>query len=293
MAPHATAAPNAEQDAYWNEQAGPKWVALHEQIDTQIRPLGELIMTRAGLAAGERVLDVGCGCGDTTLALARRVAPGGSVLGLDISAPMLARAGQRLESEDRDAAVGGQVSFQRADAQTWAFDTDAFDVLFSRFGVMFFADPRAAFANLHRALRPGGRLAFVCWQGVADNPWMLVPMAAALQHLPPPPLPDPGAPGPFAFADPQHVRAILGAAGFTAVGLEPVRMTLTVGGGRDLDQSVEFLLQMGPTARALRDAPDSSVVPRVAAAVRDALLPYATPAGVRMDSASWLVTARA
>jgi len=292
MTSPAAAAPNAEQDVYWNDQAGPKWVALQDRIDAQIRPLGELIMDRAGLTAGERVLDVGCGCGDTTLALARRVAPGGRVLGLDISIPMLARAGQRL-ADERAAAVAGQVSFQRADAQTWAFDVGAFDVLFSRFGVMFFDDPRAAFTNLHGALRRGGRLAFVCWQGVADNPWMLVPMAAALQHLPPPPLAEPGAPGPFAFADPEHVRAILGAAGFTAVGLEPVRMTLTVGGGRDLDQSVDFLLQMGPTARALRDAPDPSVVPRVAAAVREVLLPYATPEGVQMDSASWLVTARA
>ncbi len=293
MTSPAAAAPNADQDLYWNEQAGPKWVVLQEHIDAQIRPLGELIMARAGCTAGERVLDVGCGCGDTTLDLARRVAPGGRVLGLDISAPMLAHAGQRLEAEERRAAVGGEVSFQRADAQTWAFDAGAFDVLFSRFGVMFFADPRAAFTNLHRALRSGGRLAFVCWQGVADNPWMLVPMAAALQLLPPPPLPVAGAPGPFAFADPEHVRGSLGAAGFTAVALEPVRMTLTVGGGSDLDQSVDFLLQMGPTARALRDAPDPSVVPRVAAAVREALLPYATPQGVQMDSASWLVTARA
>lgn len=288
MAPSEGAGPNAEQIVYWNEQAGPKWATLQDRIDQQIRPLGELAMVRAALAAGERVLDVGCGCGDTTLALARRVAPGGSVLGLDISAPMLARARERLA----EAGLGAAVSFLQADAQTHAFAPAAFDVLYSRFGVMFFADPPAAFANLRRALRPGGRLAFVCWQAATDNPWMLVPMAAALQHLPPPELPPPGAPGPFAFADPERVRGILAAAGYADVALEPVQMTLTIGGG-DLDQTVDFLLQMGPTARALRDTTDAAVVTRVAAAVREALLPYATPDGVRMDSASWIVTAHA
>jgi SAM-dependent methyltransferase len=287
MAPSESAGPNAEQIVYWNEQAGPKWATLQDRIDQQIRPLGELAMARAALAAGERVLDVGCGCGDTTLALARRVAPGGSVLGLDISAPMLARAGERLA----EAGLGAAASFVQADAQTHAFAPAAFDVLYSRFGVMFFADPPAAFTNLRRALRPGGRLAFVCWQAATDNPWMLVPMAAALQHLPPPELPAPGAPGPFAFADPERVRGILAAAGYADVSLEPVQMTLTIGGG-DLDQTVDFLLQMGPTARALRDTTDAAVVTRVAAAVREALLPYATPDGVRMDSASWIVTAR-
>ncbi|MEO8605506.1 MAG: class I SAM-dependent methyltransferase [bacterium] len=279
--------PNAEQITYWNDQAGPKWVAVQALIDDQIRPLGHIAMERAGLVAGERVLDVGCGCGDTSLELARRVAPGGQVQGIDISAPMLERAAAQA------AATGAAAQFTRADAQTHPFEPAAYDVLFSRFGVMFFADPTAAFTNLRRALRPGGRMAFVCWQVVTDNPWMFVPFAAALQHLPAPPLPAPGAPGPFAFADADRVRGILSGAGFSDIGLEAVHMALSVGGGQDLDATVDFLLQMGPAARALRDAPDPSVVPRVAAAVRDALLPYQTPTGVRMDSASWVVTARA
>jgi SAM-dependent methyltransferase len=279
--------PNAEQIVYWNDQAGPKWVAVQALIDDQIRPLGHLAMERAQLRAGERVLDVGCGCGDTSLELARRTAPGGSVHGVDISAPMLERA--RAQA----TATGAAAQFTRADAQTHAFGAASFDVLFSRFGVMFFADPTAAFANLRRALRPQGRLAFVCWQAVGDNPWMFVPFVAALQHLAPPPLPAPGAPGPFAFADADDVRRILGGAGFTDVALEPVRMTLSVGGGQDLDATVDFLLQMGPAARALREATDPTIVPRVAAAVREALVPYETPTGVRMDSASWIVTARA
>jgi SAM-dependent methyltransferase len=278
--------PNAEQITYWNQQAGPTWVAIQSVIDQQIRPLGLLAMERAGLTPGTAVLDVGCGCGDTTIELARRVAPG-DVLGLDISAPMLNRAIQQAK------AAGVAARFEIADAQTYTFDAGRFDVLFSRFGVMFFADPTAAFANLHRALKPGGRLAFVCWQSMMDNPWMTVPMAAALQHLPPPPIPAPGAPGPFAFADPDRVRGILSGAGYRDVALEPVQMTLAVGGGRSLDETVDFLLRMGPTARALRENEDPELIPAVTASVREALLPYQTDAGVQMESASWIVTAAA
>lgn len=278
--------PNAEQITYWNQQAGPTWVAIQSVIDQQIRPLGLLAMERAGLTPGTAVLDVGCGCGDTTIELARRVAPG-DVLGLDISAPMLNRAIQQAK------AAGVAARFEIADAQTYTFDAARFDVLFSRFGVMFFADPTAAFANLHRALKPDGRLAFVCWQSMMDNPWMTVPMAAALQHLPPPPIPVPGAPGPFAFADPDRVRGILAGAGFRDVALEPVQMTLSVGGGRSLDETVDFLLRMGPTARALRENEDPELIPAVTASVREALLPYQTDAGVKMESASWIVTAAA
>lgn len=278
--------PNAEQITYWNQQAGPTWVAIQSFIDQQIRPLGHLAIERAALAPGTAVLDVGCGCGDTTIEIARRVAPG-EVLGIDISAPMLTRAAQQAK------AAGVSPRFELTDAQTHSFTAASFDVLFSRFGVMFFADPTAAFTNLRQALRVGGRLAFVCWQSMLDNPWMTVPMAAALQHLPPPPIPAPGAPGPFAFADPDHVHAILAGAGFRDVALESVRMTLTVGGGRELDETVDFLLRMGPAARALREADDPELTPLVAAAVREALAPYQTADGVKMDSASWVVTAAA
>ena len=278
--------PNSEQITYWNQQAGPTWVAVQSLIDQQIRPLGHLAMERAELRAGARVLDVGCGCGDTSIELAGRVAPGGEVLGVDISAPMLTRAGQQAR------AAGVAARFELADAQTSAFEADRFDVLFSRFGVMFFAEPAVAFANLRRALRGGGRLAFVCWQNMRENPWMVVPMNAALPLLPPQPPPVPGAPGPFAFADPDYLRDILVRAGFADIELESVRMPLSVGGGQDLDATVDFVLRMGPTARALREADDPELLPDVAAAVREALAPYQTAEGVRMDSASWIVTAR-
>jgi SAM-dependent methyltransferase len=279
--------PNAEQIRYWNEISGPKWVALHERVDTQIAPLGRLAMERAGFRPGERVLDVGCGCGATTLDVARRVAPGGAVTGVDLSGVMLDVARAR---------AGGvpdvPTAFLNADAQTHVFDAGGFDAVFSRFGVMFFADPVAAFGNLRRALRPGGRLAFVCWQALADNPWMVVPLAAAARHLELPPPSGPDAPGPFSFADAGRVRHVLESAGFADVALETVRRDMLLGGGGDLEPTVEFLLQMGPTGAALRQA-DPARTPLVADAVREALRPFVTPDGVCLGSAAWIVTASA
>src|SRR5262245_55186525 len=277
---------NAEQVKYWNEAAGPKWVAFQRRIDEQIGPLGPQAMERARIAAGERVIDIGCGCGATTVELGQRVGPGGHVLGIDLSAPMLARAAEAA----REAGLG-HVSFENTDAQTHRFSARAFDGLFSRFGVMFFSDPGAAFANLRTALRPGGRLGFVCWQALAENPWLAVPLKAAAPHLTLPPPPAPDAPGPFSFADPERVRRILTRAGFAAIAIEERREPLTVGGATTLDEAAQFLVEgVGPTSAALRDA-DPAVRSRVRDAVRAALEQFATPAGVQMPSAAWIVTA--
>lgn len=281
-----SAGPNIEQIEYWNEHGGAKWVALHDRINSQIEPLGRLAMDRGRISPGDRVIDVGCGCGATSLEIAQRVGSRGQVLGIDISRPMLERA----RAAAAQAGLGHAI-FEQADAQTGRLDVAGFDVVFSRFGVMFFANPVAAFANLRSALRAGARLSFVCWQAAQENPWMIVPMAAALQHLPPPPLPPPDAPGPFAFADPNRVRAILSGAGFDEIQLEPIHETLTVGGMGSLDEVVDFLLQIGPTSRLLRES-DPSLLPKVAASVREALEPYHTGQGLRMPSAAWIVTAR-
>jgi SAM-dependent methyltransferase len=239
-----------------------------------------------GPRAGERLLDVGCGTGAATLELARRVGPTGSVTGIDISAPMLAVA--------REHAVesgASQATFVQADAQTHAFAPASLDGVFSRFGVMFFADPTAAFRNLRMALRPGGRMAFVCWQPVTENPWMLVPLMAAAQHVAVPPPPAPGAPGPFSFGDRERVRRILSDAGFTEIAIDAFAPPVVVGGSGGVDDAVRLALQVGPTGALLREA-SADARARVEAAIREALLPWQTPAGVVMPSAAWVVSAR-
>ena len=276
-----TDAPNAQQITYWNEAAGPTWADLQGPLDRQLAPLGRAAMAALAPRPGERVLDIGCGAGGTSLQLAQAVAPGGDVTGVDISRPLLEVARQRA------SGIPG-LSFVEADAQTYPFETAGFDAVFSRFGVMFFADPVAAFANIRRALKPGGRLAFVCWRAPAENPIMTLPMAAALAHLPPPAPPEPGAPGPFAFADPERVRTILGTAGFTDIALTPHNEKI---GGGDLDTVVGLALKVGPLGAMLREHPDQRDT--VIASVRAALAAHDGPDGVKLDSATWIVTARA
>jgi SAM-dependent methyltransferase len=276
--------PNAEQIRYWNETIGPRWVEMGDLLDAQIAPLGVAAMEQARPASGESVLDIGCGCGQTSVQLAERVGPKGSVLGVDISTPMLERA--------RARAAGLQnLRFANADVQTRCFD-ERFDLAFSRFGVMFFADPVAAFANVHRALRPGGRVAFVCWQGIDRNPWLLVPLRAVVGIVELPAPPPPGAPGPFAFADPERVQGILESGGFEQVVIERLEGTLAIGAGGDLERAVQFTMQMGPVSATLREA-DEDTRRRAADAIRAALAPLATPTGVRAEYATWIVTAQA
>jgi SAM-dependent methyltransferase len=280
----ASEGPNAEQIRYWNETIGPRWVEMGDLLDAQIAPLGLAAMERAQPAPGERVLDIGCGCGQTSVQLAERVGAGGSVLGVDVSSPMLERAGAR-------AAGLPALRFVNADAQTHAFG-ERFDLAFSRFGVMFFADPVAAFANVRRALEPGGRIAFVCWQAIDRNPWLLVPLRAVVGLVDLPAPPAPGAPGPFAFADPARVQGILESAGFEKVALEPLEGSLAIGAGGDLERAVQFTMQMGPVSATLREAGEE-LRRRAAEAIRAALAPLATPTGVRAEYAAWIATARA
>jgi SAM-dependent methyltransferase len=278
--------PNAIQIEYWNEKSGPGWVAAQARIDGQVTPFGLLAMERANIVEGERVIDVGCGTGQSTLQLAERVGRRGAVMGIDVSTPMLARAAARAQK------MGFKnLSFLRADAQIHRFDTPHFDLLYSRFGVTFFADPHAAFANLRTALAPGGHLAFVCWQELAKNPWMQEPLAAAARHIELPAPRAPGTPGPFAFDDADRVREILDGAGFEQVTLESMERPLWIGGGGSLGAAVTFLLKVGPAAVALREAgPEKRK--SVASAVREVIRDRATPSGVVMDAAVWIVTAQ-
>jgi SAM-dependent methyltransferase len=281
MTASAANQPNASQIEHWNGAAGETWVKLQARLDVQLAPLGRRAMDQAAIRPGEAILDIGCGTGQTTLELAERVGGSGTVLGVDISGPMLDLARRR------SAAAGlAQARFEQGDAQTQRFAQGSFDLVFSRFGVMFFADPVAAFGNLRRALRRQGRLVFVCWRQARDNEWVTVPMAATFQHLPRPPAPEPGAPGEFAFADRDRVQAILVAAGFADVRIEKSDEPI---GGMSLDVSVDTTLNMGPVAAALREPGSAEKRQAVEAAVRQALAPFAGPNGVRMGSAVWIV----
>jgi SAM-dependent methyltransferase len=232
-----TAFANAAQREKWNRDAGNRWLERHVVIDQQIAPFGQRAMDRAGIRPGQHVLDIGCGCGETTLELARRVGPSGTAVGVDIST-MLIDAARSL------ARKGGftNVRFEDADAQIHRFPVASFDVVFSRFGVMFFDDPDSAFRNLHSAVRPGGRLAFVCWPAPRENQFITIPLAAAAPHITLPGPSDPDAPGPFAFADDDRVQGILVRSGFADIGIERVTELF---GGWSLVEITDMLLQLG------------------------------------------------
>jgi SAM-dependent methyltransferase len=281
----ALTGPNAEQFRYWNGPRGEVWRARRELVDRQVGRLGRLAMDSTGIEPGGRVLDVGCGCGDTLFDLAERVGPLGQVPGIDLSGPMLTEARACVSQ-----AGLSHVKLLQGDAQYEDLGEGAFDRVYSRFGVMFFEDPDAAFGNLHRAVRPKGRLGFVCWQALERNPWMYVPMGCAARIVPPPPRPAPGTPGPFALADPERVHRILTRAGFGVVEMTDWTGDLPIGGG-SLQDAVELLLEIGPAAAALRDihaGPETRNL--VSEAFEEALAPYEHPAGLRMPGAAWIVT---
>jgi len=277
--------PNRDQANYWNDQGGPRWVANQRELDAELEPLGIAVADELGLVSGERVLDVGCGAGATSLMLAERVRPG-QVVGIDISDPLIARARQR-------GAAIENLRFERADAQTFAFSEGSYDTLFSRFGVMFFSDPIAAFRNLRRALRTGGKLGFVCWRAIRDNPSFTLPLEAALPWFREPPKPpEPNAPGPFAFAEEGRLREVLDGAGYGDIDVSAHDADLVFAGRSDLEGAVDLALQVGPLARALPELDETSHA-QVRAAVRDAFVPYHRPSGVTLPFATWIVTARA
>jgi len=273
---------NPEQTEFWNAAGGQAWSQFQEQLDSLIAPLGLEAVRALAVEKGEWAIDIGCGCGQTTLDLAARVGTGGRVLGIDISVPMLDVAHRRPQPQP-----GARLEFRLVDAQSGDLGRGVFDAAFSRFGVMFFSDSVAAFANIRQSLKANGRLGFVCWRPLAENPWFQAPLNAAVDILPPLPPSAPLAPGPFAFADAGRVRSLLLDAGFRSVTIEPFDMRI---GGGGIDQTLKLALRIGPLGSALREHPQFK--DRVSDAVRDVLAHYVTPQGVLMSAAVWIVLAR-
>ena len=278
----------AYQVADWNGRSGEQWVANQARLDAMLAAFGDAAIAAAAPGEGEQVLDVGCGAGATSQALAARVGPRGHVLGVDISAPLIDRA--------REAApAGAPLTFELADAGTAALPGQAFDLLFSRFGVMFFDDPAAAFAHMRAALKPKGRLAFVCWRGAAENDWVRLPMAAVADLMSLPPPPDSEAPGPFSFGDADRVARILTDAGFTDISIAPFDHPVPFGRGETreaaLGDAVAMAFEVGPLSRALADQPED-IRARAADAVRAAFATRPGERSVMIDGAAWIVTAR-
>jgi SAM-dependent methyltransferase len=275
---------NQEQIDYWNGAAGERWARGHDELERALSVFGRAALDQLGVAPGERVLDVGCGAGDTVLELLTRVGGGGAVVGVDLSHQLLELARARTAGQSR-------VSFLQADAARVTFDAP-FDALFSRFGVMFFSDPVAAFQNLRRALVPGGRMGFVCWQALADNPWAALPLTVSSPLLTePPPAPDPEAPGPFAFAAPARIQHVLAGAGFTRAEVTAFRAPVLMS-EHGVEPAVDFALRVGPVARLM--ANQSDAVRERARRELTAVLGAEAQAGrVTLDGQVWLVSARA
>ena len=273
---------NQEQIDYWNGKAGNTWVDAQERMDKMLAPLTSPLLEQAKVKPGERVIDIGCGCGDTSLQLA---AKGAQVLGLDISEVMLARARDRAQLTEQ-----ANIEFIVGDAAVKPLAADH-DLIFSRFGVMFFSDPTAAFTNLHKGLKPEGRLCFLCWQPPRDNPWMSTAGAVINRFLPEPAeKPDPRAPGPFAFADTEHVDSILAVAGFKNISINSVTATLHI--ADTLEAAIESQKSIGPLARALAELEGNAQREALAAAT-EALRDKMTPAGLDLGASCWLVQATA
>ncbi|MEM6563012.1 MAG: class I SAM-dependent methyltransferase [Pseudomonadota bacterium] len=275
---------NAEQQEFW-EAFAEVWVTQQQALDGLMAPVLDLVLDRAGLKEGDRVLDIGCGTGTSTLRAAQRTAPGGHVMGVDISDPMLRRA----------RSIAGSVSgvrFETADATHYNFEAASFDAVISRFGVMFFVDPVLAFSNIRRAMKPGARMTMACWGELKSNPWFQVPMYAAKDHLGAPPPVDPDAPGPMAFRDIKRVSGIMRDAGFGDVSGSANDLYLTPPG--DLAAVARHASSIGPASRAVshfNGGPEDIAV--ITKSIEDALSQYATADGILVPAKINLFTATA
>lgn len=273
------------QREYWNGKVGEEWARHADLMDAMLQPLTQPAFDLLDLRPGERVLDIGCGAGSTTLAAAKYVRDG-AALGVDISQPLLALARQRASEQASTAR------FAEADVAAAAIPGAPFDAAFSRFGVMFFDDTAAAFAKIRKALRPGGRIVFICWRTFAENGWSYAPLAALQPILKGPIAPaDPNAPGPFRLQDPEAIKSMLAASGWRGVSITPWDGDVLVAGGGDANAAAAFLLKIGPCARAITDQQlDPAQAQQLLA---EFLRQRETKQGVALPAATWIVRARA
>ncbi|MCA8321660.1 class I SAM-dependent methyltransferase [Burkholderia cepacia] len=274
--------PNDEQSALWNGPSGRAWVETQALIDRMFEPLERLLVEAVATSSARSVLDVGCGTGAVTVAIARRLGAHAQCTGIDISARMIDAAQARAERS------GVHARFVRADVQTHAFEPASVDLIVSRLGVMFFDDPVRAFANLRHAARLDARMRFVAWRSAADNPFMTIAERAAAPLLPNLPARRPGAPGQFGFGDRQRIASVLADSGWADVAIEPVELACALPASA-LD---DYITRLGPVGLALLEV-DDATRRRVVDTMRAAFEPYVDGADVRFDAACWLVTARA
>jgi len=276
---------NTAQHQYWNTVAGPRWVGLGGFVERRVGAVNDLLLARSRVAAGESVLEIGCGTGATTVPLAEVVGPKGRVVGVDLSEPMLEGARKRV------AETGlSNITLLPTDAQVHPFAPDEFDLITSRFGVMFFADPFAAFSNLLPAAPPGGRLCFVCWAPLKDNQHWLIPYEVALRHLGPP-APQPArAPGPLALSDPDYVRSILETAGFADIAIDRETPMIT---GSTPEEEAEHACIMGPSGRLIDEKkPNEALRETIRQEMVEAFAAYARGKEILLPSTVFVVTAR-
>ena len=276
---------NAGMAEFWNGKGGENWLSREARLEASLRPFGQQAMAAGAITAGQRILDIGFGCGDSAIELAGKVGPEGQVHGVDISLAMVDAANKKAVKMDI-----ANVSFECADAQTKAFQLASYDLVFSRFGVMFFDDPIGAFKNIYSALKPGGRLAFICWAPRNQNAWVGLPLQVVAKHLTLPAPPGLEEPGPFSLSEELRVNSILGAAGFANIAVEPYQIPFVLGG--DVDEALSFLMQLAPSGGAINNAEaDQETRARIALDMADLLKSHTNNKGVSMGATALLVTA--
>jgi len=277
---------NKNQKDFWSGKGGDIWVERQNAMDTMLSPLGEAALNKLNFNEKENVLDIGCGCGHTTLNIAKRIGPSGKVTGLDISEPMLKRA--------KESAIEMSItntSFKCVDVQTEDLGDQVYSAAFSRFGVMFFEDSITAFKNINKSLMSGSSLSFVCWQSPAVNPWqsLFIQEIKKFLDLPSPP---PRSPGPFAFMESEYVSSILEESKFQDITIEGYEAEVNMFSGRSLSDSVKDYISINPVVSGMLKESSENKVTEILNSATEAFSPYYTEKGLIFPSATWLVTAR-